>query len=407
MSMSGRVLRTGWFVGALAVGSLGPPAPASGAGTPVPYNELRLASSDAVRAYGNPTSTTGNCTGTAQTFQTTVGLSADGAGNGLLSIGTENLGNQAHSVSEISSSELELDFSGSGTDGSGGTYSATSTFHGYGTAFTGTYTLTLTGTGGSCTVVRPQTLTLQGSGLTLVSSPAPPPPPPPPPAAVASATSVICNYEFQGAVDVCAATVGGGSTTNPTGQARFATRTAGAFVSGSVCTLGPTSHSPTSSCTVRFKPASNDLSVITSMVMDATYGGDSHYLPSSGQSHAAVAVPVSGGLQTSSSLDITSTLASGGINLAFDNPDPGGTVDVTIAESGSLATGGAISVNRSRRLKGKLILARLQRRLRQTGPVTLHVKLTARGRGQLKRLERRHTRRVRIILKITYRRGPT
>jgi hypothetical protein len=152
--------------GALAAWSQAATSPmghAAAAGTPVPYSDLQLASTTATRSYGSVISSEADCTGSAQTFGTAVSRSADGSGNGVLTIGTENLGNEAHSITEISSSELELDFSGTVASG----YSAVSTFDGYGTSFSGTYALTEPG---GCTVTRSQTLTLLGSGLTLVSS---------------------------------------------------------------------------------------------------------------------------------------------------------------------------------------------------------------------------------------------
>jgi hypothetical protein len=158
---------TGALVGSYAASS--PAVPAADA-TPAPYGDLQLASTTATRSYGSPTSIVGDCTSKATTFETTASLSADGSGDGVLTIGTENLGNEPHSVYETSASQLELDYSGSGPDGSE-SYSATSTFEGYGTSFSGTYTLTIPAPEGSCTVTRPQSLTLTGSGLTLVAPP--------------------------------------------------------------------------------------------------------------------------------------------------------------------------------------------------------------------------------------------
>ncbi len=129
-------------------------------GTPVSYSDLQLASMSATRTYGDQISVVGDCTGLAQTFQTAASLSADGNGNGLLTIGTENLGNQAHTITELGNGQLELSYSNP---------QATSTFEGYGTSFSGTYALTVETQNGPCTTTRPQTLTLQGSGLTLVS----------------------------------------------------------------------------------------------------------------------------------------------------------------------------------------------------------------------------------------------
>jgi hypothetical protein len=134
--------------------------------TPVPYGDLQLASTTASRSYGSPTSSTGECVGRSTTFATTVSLSANGSGDGVLSIGTEDLGNEPHSVYETSDSQLELDYSGTDT-GLSGSVAVTSTFVGYGTSFSGTYTLAA----GSCKVTRPQSLTLSGSGLTLAGRP--------------------------------------------------------------------------------------------------------------------------------------------------------------------------------------------------------------------------------------------
>ena len=146
------------------------------ASSSVPYSELQLGSPNATRSYGQATitgSNAANCSSSSDTFQTTASLSADSSGNGLLTIGTQNLGNQPHSVTAVSGSELELDFSGSGPDGKGVTYMVTSTLTGYGTSFTGTYVLTISSSEGSCTFTRPQTLTLQGTGLTLGAAPPP------------------------------------------------------------------------------------------------------------------------------------------------------------------------------------------------------------------------------------------
>lgn len=156
---------------AVATAALLATAPAY-ANTPVPVGQLQLASPNAIRTYGQPTSIVGTCTASAQAFATPASLSADAHGNGLLTIGTQTLGNQPHAVSEISPSQLELSFSGSGGP-PGPTYTASSTFTGYGTSFSGTYVLTVPSDGSPCTVTRPQILTLQGSGLTLGASSGP------------------------------------------------------------------------------------------------------------------------------------------------------------------------------------------------------------------------------------------
>jgi hypothetical protein len=146
-------------------------APAAYAKTPAPYDQLRLGSPDATRTYGQPT-ITGNCSATASTYQTTVSLSADAHGDGVLMIGSPDSSPSLNSVYELSASLLELDRSTSGTAGSE-TYTFTSTFDGYGTSFSGTFTEVYTDSQGSvvCTVTIPQSLTLQGTGLTLLAVP--------------------------------------------------------------------------------------------------------------------------------------------------------------------------------------------------------------------------------------------
>lgn len=144
-----------------------PPARTAEAKTPVPYSDLQLASTTATELYDLPTSSSGPCTYLSKPFETTVSLSAGGSEDGVLTIGTENLGSWPHSVYEIGPSQLELVYSGSGPVPKGGTYTATSTFTGYGTSFSGTETVTA----GQCSLTRSQSLTLTGSGLTLVASP--------------------------------------------------------------------------------------------------------------------------------------------------------------------------------------------------------------------------------------------
>ncbi len=227
-----------------------------------------------------------------------------------------------------------------------------------------------------------------------------------PPPRAGSSINVICNYQFQSGLEVCGATVGGGAAGNPTGKVSFATATAGSFPSGTTCMLRPTPNSDTSSCTVSFKPASNDLTKITSLVMSSAYSGDSNYQGATGQSGTRVTLAASGQLQTTTNIDVNTTLTDGGLDFPFDNPVPNGIFNGSLAESGSLATGGAISVNLARRLTGKLIIASLKRTLKQTGDFNLRIKLTPQGRKALKLLKKHHKATVKVIFTITDKRAP-
>jgi hypothetical protein len=397
------LIRVGLLGGVIAMMCSAGPAVASAAGTPVPSGKLQLASPNVTWLDGPTTGSSPSCASSpaGSPEPSTVALSADASSDALITFESGSQGPPAFFVSnpypvdQISGEQLEFEMSGSGTLKNGSSASFTDTFDGYGTSFAGTLDEVLMGSGGgTCEWTTPTTLTFAGTGLTLVSTPTPGPSP------AASATSVVCNYQFQQSLDVCSATVGSPSGT-PSGQVHFSSDTPGVFVSGNPCTLTPTPLSSASSCTVEFKPASNSLTVITSLVMHATYRGDSRHLPSSGKSRSAIQLPNSGNLRTTISMEIGPVLGDGGINLQFDNPDPNGTIDIKVAESGSLATGGAARANLSRQLKGKPILARLHRKLKATGPIDLHAALTAKGRKQLKLLKHQH-KQIEVTLLLTY-----
>jgi hypothetical protein len=267
---------------------------ADGAGSPVPYSDLQLASTSATRSYGDPTSTIGDCTGLAQTFQTPVSLSADGNGNGVLNVGTENLGSQAHSITELSDSELELSYSATVSSGDE-TSPATSTFEGYGASFSGTYTLTVSGPTGPCTTTRPQTLTLQGSGLTLVS-----------PVSTTTTTSSTTSST--------ASTSTTSSSTTTTTTTTSTTTTSSSTTGGSVNSPPPTLTYPCSTAVV--SPCNAAAITLSGAPLNPVDG----YVPEGTAEYKQLLalgyIPVSGDCDESCVIEVQALLSSGQLKLA-------------------------------------------------------------------------------------------
>jgi len=96
----------------------------------------------------------------------------------------------------------------------------------------------------------------------------------------ATGTSIICNYEFATSENTCVASVGDGGTPPsiaPTGTVTFTT-TSGGFSSGASCSIAPEPSAPSvSTCSLVYFTMNSGLPSIT-----ATYGGDAHHAPSSG-----------------------------------------------------------------------------------------------------------------------------
>lgn len=138
------------------------------------FADLHLGSSGASRVYGAPKITAGGkvpCKASGASFSATAALSADSAGNGVLSLSGQSGGEQAYQVELLGLGSLELAYTRhTVSEGVASTY--VSVMDGYGPRFTGSITANYTGNGLVCQVVWPQTLTLGGSGLTLAPTPA-------------------------------------------------------------------------------------------------------------------------------------------------------------------------------------------------------------------------------------------
>jgi hypothetical protein len=226
------------------------------------------------------------------TFATSVSLSADGNGNGVLAIGTENLGNQAHSITEISGSELELTYSDA---------TATSTFEGYGTSFSGTYTLTVSGPTGLCTVTRPQTLTLQGSGLTLVSS-----------ATSTSTSSTTSTTSTASSATTTSTSTVVGTSTSTTSTTSSSTST-GAGTGGSVTTSPPKLSYPCSTGVV------SPCSVTSITLSGAPFSPVDGIVPQGTAEYKQLLalgyIPVSGECDEACVIEVQALLSSGQLKL--------------------------------------------------------------------------------------------
>ncbi len=127
---------------------------------------------------------------------------------------------------------------------------------------------------------------------------------------VGTATQVICNLVIATASDTCTATVGGAATFgNPTGAVKFTSTNGGVFSAGNSCNLVPTPFSGSvSSCSVQFLPPTNPSSL---PAITASYLGDAHHNPSSGQTSYGSANSLSGYVEISS----TATTSPNGKNV--------------------------------------------------------------------------------------------
>jgi hypothetical protein len=134
-------------------------------------------------------------------------------------------------------------------------------------------------------------------------------PPGNPPSASATTTQVICNLVIATASDTCTATVGGAASSgNPTGTVKFTSTNGGVFSAGNTCNLVSTPYSGnTASCSVQFLPPTNPS---TFPAITASYLGDAHHNPSSGQTSYGPASSLSGDIEISSNATTSSNGSS-------------------------------------------------------------------------------------------------
>lgn len=105
-----------------------------------------------------------------------------------------------------------------------------------------------------------------------------------------SATDVTCNYEFATSTDTCTAQVadaGPAPEVVPTGTVTFTNTAPGGFPYGTTCTIAASASAPgVPFCSVIFLGGGSGLPMIT-----ASYGGDSHHSPSTGNTSFAQFAP--------------------------------------------------------------------------------------------------------------------